>query len=333
MSNHYEILGVSKDASETDIKKAYRKLSLQYHPDRNPDPEATEKYKSINEAHEILSDPQKRRQYNMELQFGGNGGMNMGGMNMGGMNMGGMNMGGDINDIFNMMFSGMGGMPMGGMNGGPNVRVFHTGFPGGGFPGGGFPGGGFPGGGIETFFQQMHKPPPIQKTISITLEQAYQGTTVSLDIEKQVIKDGMQVHELDTIQFAIPAGITENDTVILPGLGHAVSEDIQGDIKVTIRIDNNTIFTRHGMDLVYIKHISLKEALCGFAFDITHLNGKTLNMNNLSNPSIIKPNFKKVVPGLGMVKNGQTGNLVIELVIDFPDTLTTEQVASLQTIL
>jgi len=121
MTNHYDILGVPKEADATEIKKAYRKLSLQYHPDRNPDPEATEKYKAINEAHEILSDPQKREQYNMELQFGSM--------------PNGMQQPGEMNDIFNMMF---GGFPGGGFPGG--------GFPGGGFPGGGFPGGGFPGG-------------------------------------------------------------------------------------------------------------------------------------------------------------------------------------------
>ena len=93
MTNFYDILGVSRDASPDEIKKSYRKLSLKYHPDRNPDPSATEKYKAINEAYEVLSDAQKKQQYDMELQFGGGfpGGMNGG-------------LGPEFNDVFSMIF-------------------------------------------------------------------------------------------------------------------------------------------------------------------------------------------------------------------------------------
>ena len=66
----YEILGITKSASEAEIKKAYRKLSLQHHPDRNQEDDTTEKFQEINEAFEVLSNPEKREQHNMELQFG-----------------------------------------------------------------------------------------------------------------------------------------------------------------------------------------------------------------------------------------------------------------------
>ena len=308
MTNHYEILGVSKEADATEIKKAYRKLSLQYHPDRNPDPEATEKYKVINEAHEILSDPQKREQHNMELQFGSM--------------PNGMQQPGEMNDIFNMMF---GGFPGGGFpGGGPNIRVFHS---------GGFPGGGFPGGGIEQLFQQMSRPPPISKQISITLEQAYSGTTIQFDIERATIHNNTRVQEIENMTIAIPPGIQENETILINGQGNCGLNNNRGDIHITVKIANNTIFTRNDMDLIYTKHILLKEALCGFGFEIHHLNGKLINMNNLSNPSIIKPNYKKVVPGLGMNKNNQTGNLIIELLVDFPNSLTEQQIEGLRNIL
>jgi molecular chaperone DnaJ len=318
MPNHYETLGVSKEADENEIKKAYRQLSLKYHPDRNGgDPEATEKYKIINEAYETLGDSQKREQYNMELQFGGRPGGMPGGFPGGG---------GDINEIFNMMFGGGfpgGGFPggMGGFPGGPGIRVFHS------------SGGGFPGGGIESLFQQIHRPPIITKTVSITLEQAYHGTTVQVEIEKQNVRGNLQFQETEILQIQIPPGVDDNEGIMLKGQGHSINESIQGDVKIQLKIENNTIFTRHGSDLFYNKHISLKESLCGFAFELKHLNGKTLNMNNTANPSVVKPNFKKVVPGLGMVKNGQTGNLVIELFVDFPDSLTQEQLETLKNIL
>lgn len=329
MPSHYEILGVSQDASDQEIKKSYRKLSLQYHPDRNPDPEATEKYKLINEAYEVLSDQQKREQYNMELKFGP-------GMNMGG---GGPMGGGDMNDFFNMMFGGMGGMGgmggfpgmPGGMPGGfasmhtndgfPGIRIFHSG------------GGGFPGGGMEHMFQQMNKPPPIIKNIIITLDQAYTGGNIQVTIEKQVMQNMERVNEVEILNVQIPQGIDENEVMVLRDQGHVMNNGIRGDIKITFQINNTTVFKRHGLDLIYHKTLSLKESLCGFSFEILHLNGKTLNMNNLTNNAVIKPNYKKIVPGLGMMKNDQTGNLVIEMSVVFPDTLSNEQIELLRNIL
>lgn len=317
MPTHYEVLDVDQNASEQEIKKSYRKLSLQYHPDRNGgDAAATEKYKQINEAHEILSDPQKREQYNMELKFGQGGGH----IHMGG-DMG------DINNIFNMMFGG----GMGGFPGGPGVRVFHSNS---GFPGGGFPGGGFPGHpGMEHFFQQINKPPPIVKHVQITLEQAYTGATIAIEIEKQVTKAMGRITQIETINIQVPQGIEENEVMILRECGHVLNDDVKGDLKITFEIVNNSVFKRHGMDLIYNKELTLKESLCGFSFEISHINGKTLNMNNLSNSAIIKPNYRKVVPGLGMIKNGQTGNLIIEMSVLFPDSLTKEQIDKIREIL
>lgn len=314
MPTHYETLGVSKDASEGDIKKAYRSLSLKYHPDRNPDPSVQEKYKAINDAYDILSDSQTKKQYDQELQFG------PGFQSMGHGGMGGSGDPNDIHNLFNMMFGG----PFGGMDG-PGIRIFHNGS---GFPGGfhGFQN--FPGGGM---FQQ--KPQAIMKTVEVTMEQIYHGASIQFEIERQVIKDMIKYYETIPISITIPKGIDENEAVLITGQGHMISDDMIGDIKITFSMKNDKTFKRQGQDLVYTKTLTLKESLCGFAFEIKHFNGKTLNMSNVSNVAVIKPNFKKIVPGLGFVKNGQTGNLIIELLVDFPDSLTPEQIEKLKEIL
>jgi DnaJ-class molecular chaperone len=77
----------------------------------------------------------------------------------------------------------------------------------------------------------------------------------------------------------------------------------------------------------------LKEALCGFSFDIPHLNGKLLCLNNMNNPTVIKPDYKRVVPNLGMTRENTTGNLIIEFIIQFPETLSTQQIVALKDIL
>lgn len=311
MTNFYEILGVSRDASPEEIKKSYRKLSLKYHPDRNSDADATEKYKAINQAYETLSDEQQKHQYDMELQFGGI---------PGGFPGGGFPGGGDMNDIFSMMF---GNMP--GMQGGPGIRIFHSGFPG---------GGGFPGMGpdIQQLFQQINKPPAIQKTVQISLEQVFNGDTIEIQVERQKQINGGQISEIENLMITIPKGIDDGECIVLKDQGH-ITTGLRGDIKIIFKVTNQTGFKRQGLDLIYQKKISLKEALCGFSFEIHHLNGKLLSMNNTVNHSIIKPNYKKVVNGLGLVKENQTGNLIIEFLVEFPDTLNKEQIDVLKNVL
>ena len=328
--SHYEILGVPKTASDAEIKKAYRVLSLKYHPDRNPTSDAADKIRQINEAYEILSDSSKRRQYDAEQS--GRGMFHPSGMPF--SHMQSFDEMDDMNDIFKMFFGGMpggmggipggmgGGMNMGGMPGGmpmggmPGIRIFHSGGPPGMFPGG-------------MFQQHIQKPPPITKTIEITLEQAYYGCTLPLNLERWTMIGELKVQEEETAYITIPQGVDDNEIILIKDKGNSINESCKGDVKIIIQVSNGTGFKRNGLDLIFRKSISLRDSLCGFAFEINHLNGKTLNLNNKTNPTIVKPNYKKTVPGLGMIRDGAYGNLVIEFEIEFPDSLSKEQIETI----
>ena len=299
----YDILNVSVEANDDEIKKAYRKLSLQYHPDRNSGTE--EKFKEINEANEILSDPVKRKQYDMECS--GMGGGIPFGVNA---NMQEFH---DINHFFQSMFGGGGVM-------------FHG--------GGGFHGGDGGDDGFQThFFNQMNRPPPIIKTLILTLTQAFNGCSLPMTIEKWNLVNGNKIMNTETFNLMVPAGIDENEVIVLRDMGHSIDDTNKGDVKITIQINNDTSFIRQGMDLLYQQNVSLKEALCGFKFDLKHLNQKTICLNNNTAPTVIKPKYKKIIPGLGMKKDNNYGNLIIEFDVIFPDTLTSTQILKLMEIL
>ena len=312
MKTHYEVLGVSRDASIDEIKQSYRKLSLKWHPDRNSSSEAQSRFQEISSAYEILSDERRRHEYNCELD----------GVHMGGSNDV------DISDIFNMMFAG-GGMPgMGEVrfsNGGPDIRVFHGGMPG--FPPGFHPFGGHP------FFNQLQKPQPIIKQIDLTFEQAYSGCTLCVNVEKWTIKNDMKVPETEPMYISIPPGIDNGEIIIMRDCGNTVSHDLKGDIKFVVKVEPSIMYERQGMDLLYKRSITLKEALTGFTFELSHINGKLLCLNNLKNRTIISPNYRKTIPNLGMVRDGNIGNLIIEFSVNFPDQLTNEQMTQLEQIL
>jgi DnaJ family protein B protein 4 len=316
--NHYEILGVSQDATENEIKKAYRKLSLLYHPDRNPSEEAKAKILEINNAYEVLGDPQQKEGYDAELRFGGPGFRRMDSMDEFQ----------DINQIFNMMFGGggappgfPGGFPGGFHMGGPEIRVFHS-------------GGGGGGRAFHTHFSQsFHSPPPpIETTVEITMEESYHGVSKEITLDRWKLANNVKTVENISFHVQIPPGIEDSEMILFQKNGNEVNEQ-RGDIHIRVKTVNKTAFRRMGLDLHYNKKIGLKDSLCGFSFEVPHLNGKLLSINNKSNPSIISPGSKKNIPKLGMTKGDQTGNMVIVFEVEFPSSLTPEQMEALAGIL
>jgi DnaJ-class molecular chaperone len=303
--NFYEILGVEKKSSSAEIKKQYRKLSLQFHPDKNNGDDT--KFKQINEAYQTLSNPEKRKIYDLQQHnpfFSNNAP--------------------DPEDFLKMFFgsdmegfpgipgmSGMPGMPnIHTMHGMPQIRIFQNGRP---------------------AFMRPSKPPPIIKTVEISLKQAYTGIDFPIEIERWVEQNGIKTIETEKLYIPIPSGVDNNEIIKLEQKGNMLN-GIRGDIKLPISVDNKTKFTRNGLDLYYKKKLSLKQALLGFSFDLTFLHGQIYTINN-SGAKIMYPGYKKLVQGMGMKRGESTGNLIIEFDVIFPNKLSEKQKEGLQEIL
>ena len=301
MPSHYEILGVNKDASEIEIKKAYRSASLKYHPDRNSSKEAVTKIQEINEAYEILSDNDKKKEYDNELN----------GVRTNPFQQMNTNLNtefGDINSMFNMMFNGRPLHP-----GMPNVQVFRN---------------GNSTTHVFTSNSNMGPPPIMTKNVEITFEQSYSGCSIPIEIERWVQQDNNKIPEVEQLMIQIPEGVNNNETILLKEIGNR-NQYGKGDVKLIIRINNTTDFKRQNLDLFCDKELSLKEALCGFSFEFIHINGKKLSINNNNPVTIIKEGQCQVFKGLGMKKNGHGGNLIFTFHVKFPSELTDAQRAHL----
>lgn len=308
MSDYYKILGVPTTASAADIKKNYRKLSLQYHPDKNNGDD--EKFKEISQAYEVLSDPEKRKIYDMKKSnpF--------------------LHAGEDLGDIFNTLFGGGGGqgMPFGGF-------PFHMGAMPPGMPPGMMPAGMPPGIRIfqGNFRPPQMMPPPIIKTVELTFIESFTGLTLPLEVERWIEQNGIKSIEKEKLYIPIPSGIDDGEIIILKGKGN-IFNNMKGNLKIIIEITNNTRFKRKGLNLVYEKKLTLKEALTGFSFEIKFLEGKTYTINN-SGGKIIGPRFKKVVQGLGIKRGEIKGDLIIIFDVIFPNKLRKDQIEELKKIL
>ena len=116
----------------------------------------------------------------------------------------------------------------------------------------------------------MNKPIPIIKTIVITLEQSYSGCSIPVEIERWIIENGVKKQETETLYVQIPKGSDSNEIMIYRNKGNMISPGNIGDVKVIIKLQGHSIYQRHGLDLIYNKNITLKEALCGLSFDIKH---------------------------------------------------------------
>ena len=298
MEDHYQTLGVPTNASAGDIKKAFRRLSLQHHPDKNGGDR--KQFQKVNEAYQTLSDNMKRKQYDARR----------------GQPMWGGAMAPE-EELLRALFSGaVPGMFGPGMRG--QVHMFRNGVP--------------------VRMSALRKPVPITKTVTITLTQAYTGINYPLGVERWVNEQGTRRVEKEKIYVNIMAGIDDGEMIVLRGKGNVIDDDNRGDVKLFVRVKNDTCFVREGLDLVYGRQLSLKEALSGFCFDVKHVSGKTYTINN-TNGRVISPGYRKCIPELGMRRvkphpaPPMLGNLVIRFTIKFPSTLTDAQRKTLKDVL
>ncbi|MCW1360393.1 DnaJ domain-containing protein [Campylobacter jejuni] len=230
-SSLYETLGVSKNASADEIKKAYRRLARKYHPDINKEKGAEEKFKEINAAYEILSDPQKKAQYDQygDSMFGGQSFHDFS------RSAGGA----DINDILKNLF--------GGGFGGFNSRGFGGGFK------SGF--GGFSNSGFESDFEQDLN---LNTKIKIPFNTAVLGGEYSFSYQGENIK------------IRIPHGIKNGEKLRARGKGKK-SYGQSGDLIIQVEIEESEIYKREDDDLYQKIDISLKTALFGGKITINTL--------------------------------------------------------------
>ncbi|KAJ1335303.1 DnaJ subfamily A member 2 [Microdochium nivale] len=350
----YELLGVDKSATPDQIKKAYRKLALQHHPDKVPEEQREESevtFKAVTQAYEILRDEQKREMYDRH-------GMAAFDPSRGG----GMGEEVDINDILSQMFGmGMGGGGMGGM------------------PGMGGMGGG--GGGPR----RPRRGPDEESRYNVTLEDLYKGKTVKFAANKETIcsnckgsggKDKVKpqscdrckgqghvevfrqmgpglvhrdmakcdrcdgagtyykekdrckkckgkrtVSETKPLEIYIPRGSKQGERILLEGEADQLPDQTPGDLVFVLVEEPHDIFNRIGNDLSADLEITLAEALCGFSrVVITHLDGRGIHVTHPKG-RILQPGQTLKVAGEGMPqKRGEDkGDLYLIVKIDFPE--------------
>jgi len=348
--DYYEVLGVERNASEDEIKKAYRKIAIKYHPDRNPgDKEAEEKFKEAAEAYDVLHDSQKRQRYD---QFGFNGPMGGEG-GFGDFGATSMNM----DDIFSMFGDIFGGHGFGGFGGGQRR-------------------------------QQQHRGSDLRLKVRLTLEEINQGVTKKFKVRKDIAcshcngtgaENGSEREQCQTchgtgvishttqsifgmmqtqgvcptcggegtviknkchechgegivkgeevVEIKIPAGVAEGMVVNVPGKGNAGRRNgVNGDIQVFIEEEPHDTFIRDGNDLIYNLLLDFPTAALGGDVEIPTIEGSKLRVkiDGGTQPGKTLRLRGKGLPVVQGYGNGK-GDMVVNISVYVPKTLSHEE--------
>ena len=301
-SDLYRIIGVSKDADHETIRKAYRKLARQNHPDLNPGDEAAEeRFKQISRAWDVLSDTEKRRNYDefgeISLESGfdpeaarkareafgarfGSGGRPRGGASAGDFHFGG------IDDLFGGMFSG----------GGPEGREIRM------------------------------RGADVEAELELDFIEAVRGGEKRLMLRRVDVDGSMGSQD---IAVRIPPGVDSGGRLRIPGKGgHGIGGGPSGDLWVTLRVRPHRVFERHGKDLQLDLPISVREAIVGGPVDVPTLDGRaTLTIPPGTDGGT---RLRLRGKGVGNPSGGPPGDLLVRIRIRVPRGLDDETLASLE---
>ncbi len=353
--DYYEVLGVNKNATDDEIKKAYRKLAKKYHPDANPDnkEEAEAKFKEVNEAYENLSDSQKRKMYD---QFGHNGpqggfGGQGGYYSYTGSGFDGFSDFGDLGDIFSSIFGGgFGGKSSSSRRNGPskgadlNVRM-------------------------EITFEQAYS--GVEKEIVITRDEecnvchgtgakpgtspikcptchgtgqvtqvqntilgqmqttrtcsACHGTGEIINEPCETCRGKGTIRKQPKIKVKIPAGIDDNQTVVLRGEGEPGKKGgAKGDLYITVKIKNHSVFTRKGNNIHCEIPITITQATLGAELEIPMVDG---SKEKYKIPEGTQTGSKFTIRNKGFksLNFNSTGDFIFTVIVQTPKKLSKEQ--------
>lgn len=307
----YAVLGVPKDADDAAIKKAYRKLARQYHPDQNQGNTSSEtRFKEIGEAYAVLSDPEQRRQYDAVRAMAGGARFSAG---PGGAGAGG------FEDIMGAMFGGGQG-PAG--RGGPRVRYTQgAGSAGPGFEdilGSMFGGGRSPYGSAgPTGFTAPTPGADVVAQVTLPFRAAVEGTTADLDVNGR------------TVTARIPAGINDGKRIRLRGKGKpGVGGGPAGDLVVTVHVAPHPVWSLDGLNLRMTMPVTFSEAALGTTLKVPTLDGSTVR---LKVPPGTPSGRALRVKGRGVQTGSTSGDLLVTIQVVVPQKLSKKAKQALET--
>lgn len=297
MTDYYEVLGVSRNASDPEIKKAYRKMAMKCHPDRNKgDPQAEERFKEINEAYAVLSDKEKRKQFH---QFGAEGFRQK-------FSSEDIFQGFDINEILkNFGGNFPGGASSQGRGGARGFDDFFDPFR-----------DLFGEAGFQTRSSEGRKGQDVEQVLPLAFEEAVMGGEKVIMI---VRNNGVE----ERTSVKIPPGIGEGKKLRLTGKGvPSPFGGKPGDLYLIVHVMEHPVFKRQGNDIIIDHIISLTDALLGSSIRVPTLNGE----KKVKVPPGTQNQSKLRLKGMGVQTPTGKGDQMVRIIVKYPSQLTKEQI-------